>query len=388
MWNSPDMPGEGFAEEAAAKDLSRIDDDTLEASIPALVRRIDALQAHLALRVAEFDRRRIAEDRHVLTTRQWLSHRCRLTKPQAASLVRTGRSLGAMPHVAEAAETGDITSTGLRKLTAAHDRHPHDFPHHEAVLAEAATYLDTADLGRAIAHWEQQVAYPDAIAEARAKRERRRFSINQTWDGMWSVSGELDPESGSVVSTALTAHIEQSNLDPSDRRSHRQKMADALTELSRHHLDHHVDHASGGNRPHLTVTVDYERLRTDVESKQLPEIDGLPVLPGSVRRLACDATIIPMVLGAEGDPLDIGRAARTVPPSTRRALDHRDGGCTWSGCDLPPAWCDAHHIEHWADGGPTNLDNLTLLCRRHHTAVHEGRGHGRHHSGLDPPLAG
>jgi hypothetical protein len=79
-----------------------------------------------------------------------------------------------------------------------------------------------------------------------------------------------------------------------------------------------------------------------------------------------------MVLAGDGQPLDVGRAVRTVPSAIRRALDVRDAGCTWKGCDLPPAWCDAHHIEHWADGGPTSLANLRLLCRRHHVAVHEG----------------
>jgi hypothetical protein len=383
MWNSPDDPGEGFAEEAAAEDLSRVDDDSLEASIPVLVQQIDALRAHLALRIAEYDRRRLSEDRHVLSTRQWLSYRCRLTKPEASTLIRTGRSLSAMPFVAKSAVAGDITSTGLKKLTAARDRHPHEFTHHESILADAATHLDSADLGRAIAHWEQQVAYPDAVSETRAKRARRRFSINQTWDGMWAVSGELDPEAGLAVSTALHAHVERANLAPGDQRSFRQKMADALADLAAHHLDHHVEHTSGAGRPHLTVTVEFEALRSDLTPSTLPELDGLPVEPVTVRRLACDAGVIPMVLGSDGEALDIGRATRAIPPSLRRALDRRDGGCSWRGCDLPPSWCDGHHIVHWADGGSTSLDNLILLCRRHHTAIHEGRNT----SGLDPPLA-
>ncbi|MDJ0791405.1 MAG: DUF222 domain-containing protein [Acidimicrobiia bacterium] len=383
----PDDPsGGGFVEEAAAEDLSRIDDERLEASIPALLRHIDAMQAQLTLRVAEYHRRGLAESTHALSTKQWLAHRCRITKPHAASLLHTGRSLAATTHVREAALTGAITSVAVKKLTAARDRHPRQFPLHDGVLAEAATYLDPAELQRAIQHWEQQVDHPSAVAQVKAKRDRRRLSISQTWDGMWALTGELDPETGSMVSTALNAHIEQSNLDPSDRRSHRQKMADALADLSQHHLDHHTDHATGGQRPHLTVTVEFDTLRADIEKTALPELDGLPVHPHTVRKLACDSTLIPMVLGADGDPLDIGRATRVVPPAIRRALEHRHGGCSWLGCDLPAPWCDAHHIHHWADGGPTSLENLTLLCRRHHTAVHEGRTQPAFdHSGSDPP---
>jgi hypothetical protein len=70
--------------------------------------------------------------------------------------------------------------------------------------------------------------------------------------------------------------------------------------------------------------------------------------------------------------LDVGRRTRTVPPAIRTALVVRDRGCAFPGCDRPPSWTDAHHLEHWADGGPTALDNLVLLCRRHHRAVHEG----------------
>ena len=91
----------------------------------------------------------------------------------------------------------------------------------------------------------------------------------------------------------------------------------------------------------------------------------------TARRLACDARVSRIITRGDSQPLDVGRATRTVPASLRRALDTRDGGCTHTGCDIPAKWCDAHHIQHWADGGPTSLDNLRLLCRRHHRAAHD-----------------
>lgn len=100
---------------------------------------------------------------------------------------------------------------------------------------------------------------------------------------------------------------------------------------------------------------------------------GTLLSPGDIRRLACDADIIPIVLGSAGEVLDVGRAARLFTRGQRRALWHRDRGCTWAGCDSPPAWAKAHHVLHWADGGRSDLTNAALLCQRHHTHVHDQR---------------
>jgi hypothetical protein len=91
--------------------------------------------------------------------------------------------------------------------------------------------------------------------------------------------------------------------------------------------------------------------------------------------LACDAKIIPIVLGSAGEPLDVGRATRTWPAAIRRAIEARDQGCAMPGCDRPAAWCDVHHRKHWAEGGRTCADNGVLLCERHHTLVHQDGWH-------------
>ena len=379
-----DGSGEDFTEEAAGEDLSHINDDDLESSILSMHTTIGSLQARMALRVAEYDRRGLAQERHLLSTRQWLCHRLRIATSHASSLIRTGRSLDRMPTTKRLAAVGILTANAVRKLTAARDRHPEDFRHHEDVLANAATTLSPRDLRRAIEHWEQQVAYPDAVAEVAAKRRRRRLSVSQTWDGMYAITGEFDPETGHVVSTALRARVDASNLDPTDGRMHGQRMADALGDVCTHSLQHDDHATSGGVKPHITVTVGYDQLRDELDHDHggcdetphalLPEIDGVVVDPETIRRLACDATIIPMVLGSDSQPLDVGRATRAIPTAVRRALDLRDGGCTWPGCDASPGWCDAHHVTHWADGGATSLDQLRLLCRRHHTRIHEECG--------------
>jgi hypothetical protein len=98
---------------------------------------------------------------------------------------------------------------------------------------------------------------------------------------------------------------------------------------------------------------------------------GTPLHPGTARRLACDAGLLPVVLGTNSELLDVGRLHRLVTPAIRRALNIRDGGCRFPGCDRPVTWCDAHHLKSWLLGGPTSVDNMLLLCRRHHVLVHE-----------------
>ncbi|MET0276682.1 MAG: HNH endonuclease, partial [Acidimicrobiia bacterium] len=97
-----------------------------------------------------------------------------------------------------------------------------------------------------------------------------------------------------------------------------------------------------------------------------------PVCQETARRIACDATVRRLVMDGPSEVIDLGRSSRLVNRAMRRALHHRDRGCVFPGCSAPVKWCDAHHLVHWEDGGPTSLDNLVLLCRRHHVACHEG----------------
>jgi hypothetical protein len=99
-----------------------------------------------------------------------------------------------------------------------------------------------------------------------------------------------------------------------------------------------------------------------------------PVAPDVARRLACDASVRRVVMTPGSEPLDVGRRTSVVPAAMRRAVIVRDRDCRFPGCERPHSWCDAHHVVHWADGGPTSLANLLLLCRRHHGMVHRTGG--------------
>ncbi len=364
--------------------LGRMSDEEVEQALLALQRHLNATAAWFHHAVAEFDRRHVADREYVLSTKQWMRRFCRMSASTAATTVRTARALDDMPIVAKVARAGDLTEAAIRQIASARDRHPLEFPLHETVFADVGTYLGPSDLRTAIEHWSQQVDDASLIRPIDAQRRRRRLSMSQTYEGMWSLSGMLDAEAGHTLATALRAIADTGNLDVDDTRTHPQRMADAATEVSRFWLDHNgTVTTSGGEKPHVTVIVDYAHL---VEAAGGPaRVDDAPITRDALRRLACDAGVVRVVLDGEGQPLDVGRRVRTVTPAIRRALDLRDRGCRWDGCDAPVGWCEAHHLVHWADGGPTSLANMVLLCRRHHTATHEGRRPRRRPLSEEPP---
>ncbi|MCB1246720.1 MAG: DUF222 domain-containing protein, partial [Acidimicrobiia bacterium] len=230
------------------------------------------------------------------------------------------------------------------------------------------TYLDPSELRQAIDHWEQQIDYPSAVARTRRQRDRRRLSVNQLFDGMWLINGELDPETGAMVHAAIDQASRVGYLESEDARAPWQVRADALAAICEQSLRRSTD-SSKGVKPHISITVDAGVL-LQLQSG-FGSVGDAHIPREVLDRLVCDSSIVRILLDADGEPMDVGRSTRVVPAGMRRALDARDRGCRWHGCDAPPGWCDTHHVEHWRDGGPTELDNLVLLCRTHHMAVHD-----------------
>jgi hypothetical protein len=128
---------------------------------------------------------------------------------------------------------------------------------------------------------------------------------------------------------------------------------------------------NGGDRPQVVVTVDIDHLREETGAATLD--DGAVLSPTAARRLACDARILPAVLGSAGQVLDVGRERRLFTGPLRRALVLRDRGCAFPTCDRPARWCEGHHVRSWLDHGPTNLNNAVLLCGHHHRVIHQGQ---------------
>jgi 5-methylcytosine-specific restriction protein A len=134
------------------------------------------------------------------------------------------------------------------------------------------------------------------------------------------------------------------------------------------HGDTVVLPAVGGRRPHVNVLIRLEDLENRARAACL-DFAGVAT-PSVLRRLCCDACVIPIVMDGAGQPLDVGRMTRTIPDGLRRAVAARDRGCAHPGCDRLPSWCEVHHVREWEWGGETRLDNLVMLCLVHHREIH------------------
>ena len=280
-----------------------------------------------------------------------------------------------MPHTKEALATGELTTSALQMLVWARQAHPAQFHRSEQALVEAARRLPSPQLQRTVAKWRSELDWEQGLEDAERVREQRRLSLKTTILGMVQVDGALDPETGEAMLAALNDCLgkERGRRDPEDTRTPSQRRVDALGEICRRWLNAPDRPLAGGERPHVEVIVDLAALekRTGGRS-ELAHVGS--VHPEVARRLACDASISRVITRGASEPLDVGRRTPVVPGPMRRAVVVRDGHCRFPGCDRPPAWCDAHHVVHWADGGPTAVRNLVLLCRRHHRLVHEGGG--------------
>ncbi|WP_052273754.1 HNH endonuclease signature motif containing protein [Arthrobacter sp. L77] len=149
-----------------------------------------------------------------------------------------------------------------------------------------------------------------------------------------------------------------------------QQLLDGLVSACRIALSTGGLPATGGHRPQVMVTIDYQDLMGETERAGDAIFSG-QISARNIRRLACDADIVPLVLGGDGQVLDLGRAQRLFPPHLRRALVARDKGCAFPDCFIPASWCEAHHLTPWSQGGATSINNGVLLCSRHHHVIHE-----------------
>jgi len=331
-------------------------------------RRVAILEARSAALLGEIERRGIPPQEGFGSTTGWLMALTGDPAPVCRSRVQTARALRQMPATQEAFASGDLSEPRVRLLASAHDFSPELFARDEYLLVTQARRLPSRLFPQAVAHWRRLADVDGALADTDRAFERRRLHISATWGGMVRLDGDLDPESGAVVITALGSLAEPQALDPEDRRTPAQRRADALVEICRRHLDSSDRPRVGGEKPHLTVTVSVDQLA----ARGLADLDTGPIPLEAVRRLACDATLIP-VLTRDGQPLTAGRPSRVIPPAVRRLLYQRDQHCTHPGCQVPARWCDAHHITHWAHGGTTEPASLHLLCRRHHRLAHHRR---------------
>jgi len=352
--HSPNVPA--TTETAAA--LDRLGDEIAELSA-----HLEAATARLLDLIREFDARE-GWNSGFRSCAAWLSWRVGLDLGAARERVRVARALGTLPRLARALASGELSYAKVRALTRVAT------PETEERLL-AVGRAGTADhVERIVRGWRRV----DRQAEAREtalQHASRALHVYQEEDGMVVLRGRLTAEVGALLLRALAAARDSlyQKVRGDEAPSMVQQQADALALLAETALHHGLDPGAPGERYQVVVHVDAPVLADADQPGQSVLEDGARVSAETSQRLACDASRVVMRYDHDGRLLEVGARTRTIPPALRRALHHRDRGCRFPGCGLPLG--EGHHVRHWAQGGPTTLSNLALLCRRHHRAVHE-----------------
>ncbi len=346
--------------------------------------RVDALASVVT---AEAERSHAAEKAAGTGLGSWIGMGETVSRREAAGAVRQARSLGSHPVVGEAAVAGKLGTGQVRAITGLLDGLAPQLSGEQVAQAEEllvgwAGQLDADQLTRSAGKVLAAVAPATAAEtmEARLQREaeaaHRQRSLRFFFEGA-SVrfDGSLPRLAAEAWIAQLDAMAEQTRRTLLERRDRlaetltpEQRRADALIALIQ---AGGKGKESWGGR--VLVQLDYAQLLAGAAGAGLVGA-GQQLPAGELRRICCDAEIIPVVLGSSSEVLDVGRTARLVTPAIRTALLVRDRGCVFPGCDAPAARCEAHHIVPWWAGGPTALSNLALLCHSHHPLVEPAHG--------------
>jgi hypothetical protein len=322
--------------------------DELEDEIATLASHIYAGTCRWLQLVGELDRRGGVGGSSVS---EWLAWRCALSPRSAREHVRVARRLGELPLIREAFSVGELSYAKVRALTRVADAA------NEEELLELARHMTASQLERAVRAYRH-------VTAAAADDLHALAHAGYTWepDGSLVVRARLAPEDGALFVRALDTSRDRLAEDASgSAEPRRPTAAEALVAMASNSLSGE-DAASPAEQYQVVVHVEANDGTAVLE-------DGVALAPETAERLACDASLVEIV-ERDGEPLSVGRKTRSVPPSIRRALERRDRRCQFPGCENR-RFLHAHHIRHWAHGGETRLENLVLLCSRHHRFVHE-----------------
>jgi hypothetical protein len=353
-------------------------------STPDLVDRITTLAGHLnaanarflAL-IAELDRRRGWAEWGVKSCAHWLNWKCGIDLGAAREKVRVAHALEKLPRIAAAMAEGRVSYAKARALTRVADE------------TNEAYWLNIALCGTASQMEDLVRGYRRALDAAELTREAIQQRDQSLWyhtepDGSMVIRGRLPAEIGALFVKALQAaedflpipqHVSAETsfdtVSTDDLQRSRKRRVEALAVLAESFLASGPQELSGGDRQQIVVHVDAETLMHRQAGRCELE-HGPSIASETARRLACDASLVAIIENEQGEPLNVGRKTRTIPPAIRRALSSRDKGCRFPGCSFK-RYVDGHHVKHWAQGGETRLSNLVTLCRFHHRQVHEGQ---------------
>ncbi len=359
--------------------------ELIERQMESLAARITAASARWIELVGEFDHREGWSGSGCRSTSEWIAWRCAVSPRAARENVRVARRLRALPLVRAGFEAGELSYSKVRVLTRVADGES------EEDLIELARHATAAQL-------ERMVRAARRVAAIEADEAQRTAFVQWSWDdddGCLHVSAKLGPTDGVLFLRALEsaqASLHELNLGEAEELADDRgpagprkagappfpTNAEGLAAMAENSLARStVGNSSAAERFQVMVHVDAATLACDEPGPRLTRagtcsVGGGPgIAAETARRLSCDCSLVAVGDDAEGEPVEVGRRTRSIPPATRRALVARDGRCQFPGCERH-RFVDAHHIRHWAHGGESTLGNLVLLCRYHHRLVHEG----------------
>jgi len=352
--------------------------EALETEITELCAHINAASYRLLQLVAALDDEAPWGAWGLNSCAHWLNWRCGIGMNAAREKVRVAHALKQLLLISASFASGELSFSKVRALTRIADAD------NEAKLLELARYATAAQVEKLVRAY-RRVGRLEERERATAQHAARELTYYYDDDGSLVIRARLPADEGAVVLQALNAAMDaqrevERDAQARDEESEdvtavtsgvvdrfAQRRADALTTMAETTLRHGPEQLSAGERYQVVVHVTAETLTdntlADDDSDGRCELDdGMRLAPATVRRIACDGSLVHITEDSAGNPLDIGRKTRAVPPALRRALQARDCGCRFPGCSHH-RFVDAHHIEHWADGGETSIDNLVLLCR-------------------------
>jgi hypothetical protein len=329
---------------------------------------IDLMELSFSQEAAEFAATTEDERQGSVSAIDWIRINCHMTGPAAADRVAVGKLVTQLGQTVDALADGEVGFAHLTVMARTADAVGAKF--NEGPLLKRACENSPGKFHHICRHYRHAVDALSFNAEHVEQVENCRLSISAWLDGSVLISGVLDSFGGAALRTALEPLARKSGAH--DDRNRERRLADALVDLSMHALDDGFVPQSGSQRTHLQVTTSLETLLA-LEGAPAAEMEfSLPISAKTVERLACDCSVTRILLGSDSMVIDVGRAKRVISGPQRKALNARDKGCVWPGCDRPATWTSGHHIDHWIRGGSGDLPNLTLLCYRHHWMVHEG----------------
>jgi len=399
---------------AMTTEIWQLSESELLAESAAVSHRIQLFEARRIALVAEIDTRVSREKLGFPGPAGWLTSTTLLSPSKATKIVALARGMAAFPDIADAVNTGVMSIDHAALILTFAETPPENLPEEgrdaaRKALIKAATGPDarTGRIRAAITRLEDSFGSKKPPAE---NTDRNELFASTTLNGRLVLKGDFDAITGEKLLTALSPLTEPRPAadGTQDQRSPAKRRADAFGHILDQYLASSDRPIEGGERPHLNLHIrlqdladlrdsadditDDENTRAAAESDDATQPattdrgayrdlfgDGTsvgwlpwmgPLSRNTSRQLACDCVLTAIVMDENGNPLNLARTARTVTAKQRRALTARDHGCAFPGCGKPAAWTEGHHIWHWGDGGPTDMNNLVLLCGFHHRLMH------------------